>query len=302
MIDMVRVTLVATAALVLTLATPAAAAPTITLQAPPVQRPDLGWGTTWDAKCSSTCNITFSGQVVRDGQPLTGIGNFPPFTAENVAPDNEFWFYYRWYLREQKRLARALRAGPVGLRIDATASDATGSTTASITLQLRRPKLPPPARRLKNLDEFIPYGPPFRLPTPRGYRWINPGRVVPLDDSDNNIALVRRSARLPAVPAWLEWTFGFEAGIGAADGLERRAREMAAGEVASRSRPRLVSRRPVDEAKTFRFAIGTDFLVTVAFYGDFAHTVTAKLPPGANGRRSMRSAYAQVLRGASLAW
>lgn len=275
----------------------ASAAPAFALQAPTVQSPDAGYGVVWDARCAPRCSLRFSGHLERRGQRLTGVAGFASFGSPGSRAGFDFW--YRWSSSDRARLTRALRDGPVTMVIDGIARDRTGSARRRLRIRLT-----PPAPASARTRSFR--GRPFELPTPTGFRFVDPDRVTGLKREGDNAVLVPRNARLPRTAGYVEWDFTNAPGI--ARRPPRALRRIAARRVRSRfpsfERSAIAGRR-VDGGRAFRFRIpdrsGARYIVSVVFYGDSYHEVDCLVParPATAGRALERACRA-VLDGASL--
>ena len=286
-------------ALALAVPVAAQAAPALRLEAPRAQQPDDGYGTSWEGSCRPACEVRFSARVVRAGKRVRGIATFPVFRRELDAGGSDFW--YRWSEVERRRLDRALDHGPLTMVVRGVADDGSGESRRSLRFRLRRPVLEPPAGRVRAFP-----GKPFLLPTPRGFRYLNPDRVRTLDNEGDNVALVARSAKLPRAPGWLEWDYTRRSGVGSRsdEELRRLAGRVVRRRFAGFGKRRAIGRRRVDEGRAFSYRIPNGRLVyrvTVAFYGDEYHEVDCVYPARRGARaKALRDACDAVLRGARL--
>jgi hypothetical protein len=109
-----------------------------------------------------------------------------------------------------------------------------------------------------------------RLPTPRCFRYVNPGAIVGVGDEGDNVTLVLQSAALPAPGGFIEWDWSFERGIGnrPPGALRRRADQLVAGRYEGFPTIAPLGRSRVDEGVAFRYRIpdptGTVYLHTLA--------------------------------------
>lgn len=277
---------------------PAAAAPALALEAPTVQRPDAGYGVVAEARCRPRCTLRFEAHLERRGRRLEGVAAFAPFRSDGATSGFDFWF--RWSSDARGRLVRELRRGPVTMVITGTARDRFGRSRRRLRIRLGQPA---PARARTRAFS----GRPFELPTPRGLRWVDPGKVAGLRREGDNAVLVPRAARLPRTPGYVEWD------VTGVSGIARRSPKALRRFAAQRIRrrfpsfdPKPIAGRRVDGGRAFRFRIPdpatrATYLVTVAFYGDAYHEVDCLLPrrPAAARARIVRACRA-VLDGASL--
>jgi hypothetical protein len=183
--------------------------------------------------------------------------------------------------------------------LDGIARDRTGSARRRLRIRLRPPA--PASARTRSFS-----GRPFELPTPAGFRFVDPDRVTGLKREGDNAVLVPRNARLPRTAGYVEWDFTNAPGI--ARRSPRALRRIAAQRVRRRfpsfERVAIAGRR-VDGGRAFRFRIpdrsGARYIVSVVFYGDSYHEVDCLVParPATAGRAVERACRA-VLDGASL--
>jgi hypothetical protein len=279
-------------------AAPAAAKPSLLLEAPSVQSPDAGYGVVAQARCRPRCRLAFDTHLERDGRRLDGVAAFTNLESRAITTGFDFWF--RWTPEARRRLVRELRQGPVTMVINGFAYDRSGGTLRHRRIRLERPT---PARvRTRSFK-----GRPFELPTPRGLRWVNPSRVAGLRREGDNAVLVPKAARLPRTQGYVEWDSTRFRGI--ARRRPAKLRRLAAERVRRRfpSFRRVPIRgRRVDGGRAFRFRIpdpstGATYLVTVAFYGDSYHEVDCLLPRRPKRARArIKRACNAVLDGASL--